>query len=199
MKGLKNTHKDYIGIYPNVVTEDFCKKVLNKYNFNKKSFDLKSGKRFLSNRQETEHVLKMEKEDETLFLTINDCDYIKDFHDITWQCYKEYQNFYPALTMVGLHKMDDWIRLQKTKVSQGYHIWHSDGGAKKPSDRVLAIILYLNNVKEGGETEFLYQKIRIKPKQGTLIIFPTSFQYIHRGNPPLSGDKYILTSWLKFV
>jgi hypothetical protein len=101
--------------------------------------------------------------------------------------------------MVGHHKMDDWIRLQKTKVSQGYHIWHSDGGAKKPSDRVLAIILYLNNVKEGGETEFLYQKIRIKPKQGTLIIFPTSFQYIHRGNPPLSGDKYILTSWLKFV
>ena len=73
MKDLKNIHKNYIGIYPNVVTEDFCKKVLNKYNFNKKSFDLKSGKRSLVNRQETENVLKFEKEDQTLFLKSLDC------------------------------------------------------------------------------------------------------------------------------
>ena len=58
-------------------------------------------------------------------------------------------------------------------------------------------MLYLNSVTEGGETEFLYQKRRIKPQQGRLVIFPAGFTHTHRGNPPLSGDKYILTSWVE--
>jgi len=58
-------------------------------------------------------------------------------------------------------------------------------------------MLYLNTVSEGGETEFLYLHRRIKPLQGRLLIFPASFTHTHRGNPPLSGDKYILTSWLE--
>ena len=58
-------------------------------------------------------------------------------------------------------------------------------------------MLYLNSVTEGGETEFLYQKRRIKPQQGRLLIFPAGFTHTHRGNPPLSGNKYILTSWVE--
>lgn len=49
-----------------------------------------------------------------------------------------------------------------------------------------------------GETEFLYYPRRIKPKQGTLIVFPGAFTHAHRGNPPLSGDKYIITGWIEF-
>jgi hypothetical protein len=60
-------------------------------------------------------------------------------------------------------------------------------------------ILYLNDVDEGGETEFLYQSIRIKPKKGTLILCPGSFTHTHRGNPPLSGEKYIVTTWIELV
>ena len=63
---------------------------------------------------------------------------------------------------------------------------------------MLVAILYLNTVKEGGETEFLYQRTRISPKQGTLILFPPSWTHTHRGNPPLSGNKYILTTWMEF-
>ena len=58
-------------------------------------------------------------------------------------------------------------------------------------------MMYLNDVDDGGETEFLYQKKRIRPKQGRVLIFPAGFTHTHRGNPPLSGDKYILTSWLE--
>ena len=51
---------------------------------------------------------------------------------------------------------------------------------------------------EGGETEFLYQSMRVKPKQGTLLIWPAAFTHTHRGNPPLSNEKYIVTGWTEF-
>jgi len=59
-------------------------------------------------------------------------------------------------------------------------------------------MVYLNDVEEGGETEFLYQHKRLKPEQGTLVIWPASFTHTHRGNPPLSNDKYIVTGWTEF-
>jgi hypothetical protein len=60
------------------------------------------------------------------------------------------------------------------------------------------VILYLNTVENGGETEFLYQSKRISSLQGRLILSPTGYTHIHRGNPPLSGYKYILTTWIEY-
>ena len=59
--------------------------------------------------------------------------------------------------------------------------------------RILEI--YLNVVEEGGETEFLSQKKRYNPVAYTALLWPGSWTHQHRGNPPLSGDKYILTGW----
>jgi hypothetical protein len=56
-------------------------------------------------------------------------------------------------------------------------------------------MVYLNDVDEGGETEFLYQQVKIKPKRGTVVIWPGGFTHLHRGNPPLK-NKYIATGWL---
>ena len=86
------------------------------------------------------------------------------------------------------------IKMQKTLPSQGFHVWHYE---RSPGDpfRELAWILYLNDVEDGGETEFLYQCKRVKPRQGTLVIWPASLTHTHRGNPPLSGVKYVATGW----
>ena len=59
-------------------------------------------------------------------------------------------------------------------------------------------MFYLNDVTEGGETEFLYQKCRFKPEKNTLLVWPSQFTHIHRGNPPLSNDKYIITGWIEY-
>ena len=58
-----------------------------------------------------------------------------------------------------------------------------------------ASILYLNDNFEGGETEFLYQNRRELPKQGDVLLFPAGFTHTHRGNPPIGGEKYLITSW----
>jgi hypothetical protein len=67
---------------------------------------------------------------------------------------------------------------------------------RESSQRALVFTIYLNDVEEGGETEFLHQSIRAKPVKGRCVIWPAAFPYVHRGNPPLKGEKYIMTSWL---
>ena len=57
---------------------------------------------------------------------------------------------------------------------------------------------YLNTIDEGGETEFLSQRRRIKPEQGRMVIIPAGFTHTDKGHVPLSGAKLILTSWMLF-
>lgn len=84
----------------------------------------------------------------------------------------------------------------------GYPHWHSEiypeDARCDPLHRVLFYMYYLNDVTEGGETEFYFQKQRILPRQGRMVIAPAGFTHTHRGNVPRSGHKYIITSWLQF-
>jgi hypothetical protein len=78
-------------------------------------------------------------------------------------------------------------------------MWHCEHGNIRYGNRLALAILYLNDVDDGGETEFLYQGLRVKPTQGTLIICPSGFTHTHRGNPPLTGEKYIMNTWIEFI
>jgi len=91
------------------------------------------------------------------------------------------------------------VLMQKTAPSEGYHVWHCEKQAIVETDRVLSWILYLNDIEEGGETEFLYYSKRIKPVKGSLLVFPAGFTHAHRGNPPLEQDKYVVTGWHRYM
>lgn len=84
----------------------------------------------------------------------------------------------------------------------GYPYWHSEVSPKLESDnnlhRVLLWTIYLNEGFGEGETEFFYQRRRIEPKTGSLLIAPAGFTHTHRGNRPRDSDKYIATSWILF-
>ena len=95
------------------------------------------------------------------------------------------------------------INIQKYQQNKGgYPHWHSEqfpqNGHNEALHRVVLYMFYLNDVEEGGETEFYYQQRKISPKKGTMVIAPAGFTHSHRGNRPVSGDKYIVTSWLMF-
>lgn len=84
----------------------------------------------------------------------------------------------------------------------GYHHWHSEIYPRSADceelHRVLLFMYYLNTVAEGGETAFYYQDRRIAARRGQMVIAPAGFSHTHKGHIPISGDKYILTSWVKF-
>lgn len=85
--------------------------------------------------------------------------------------------------------------IQKTAIGDMYR-WHHDGSREKRGSRQMTYVIYLNDVTEGGETEFLTQKLKISPKAGTMIFFPPYWTHVHRGCPPVSNDKYIITGWI---
>ena len=88
-------------------------------------------------------------------------------------------------------------KLQKTEPSQRYHVWHMQHSAQMDSYRsICAWALFLNDVDEGGELEFLYQSKRVQPRRGDFVLWPAGYTHQHRGNPPISGTKYIYTGWL---
>lgn len=95
------------------------------------------------------------------------------------------------------------INVQKYQQNKGgYPHWHSEqfpqNGHNEALHRVVLYMFYLNDVEEGGETEFYYQQRKISPRKGTMVIAPAGFTHTHRGNKPVSGDKYIATSWIMF-
>ena len=97
------------------------------------------------------------------------------------------------------------INLQKYISDQGgYPYWHCEL-YPKPGDaqsetlhRTLLWTIYLNDGFDEGETQFLYQRRKIAPKTGSMLIAPAAFTHTHRGNMPKGGNKYIATSWVLF-
>lgn len=131
-------------------------------------------------------------------LDITNREYIAPIQNTFWEeCYKEYAKKFSILTSFEKHGINI-IKIQKTEPAQGYHVWHTEVNGQSNCRRLAAFILYLNDVEEGGETEFLYLKRRIQPKQGRLMIWPSGYVHTHRGNPPLAGTKYIMTGWIEF-
>ena len=111
--------------------------------------------------------------------------------------YPLYTQKYSYLKKLATHNILE-VKIQKTKVGEGYHMWHCENAEMKARNRILAFMVYLNDVTEGGETEFLYQKCRFKPEKNVMLVWPAQFTHVHRGNPPLSNDKYIITGWIEY-
>jgi len=73
---------------------------------------------------------------------------------------------------------------------------HVDVDDYESSRRFLSFMWYLNDVETGGQTTF--KDLIIQPKKGTLIMFPPLWMYPHRGEPPISGPKYIMSAYLHY-
>jgi hypothetical protein len=110
-----------------------------------------------------------------------------------------YQEKNPIFRSINNPLGDEGFRM-KRYINDGteHHGYHIDSGQEptcQPS-RILAILIYLNDVEEGGETVFYNQGISIKPKCGRVTIFPTSFTHVHAGRRPVSNPKYVLADMI---
>jgi len=74
--------------------------------------------------------------------------------------------------------------------AMGPHYDGQDGD----SNLKYSFVTYLNDDYEGGEINFPNQNLTIKPKAGSLVMFPSQKPYIHESKPVLSGVKYMYTT-----
>lgn len=72
---------------------------------------------------------------------------------------------------------------------------HYDGGTGV--GRAISAICYFNDDYEGGEIEFVNFDVKIKPKAGMLILFPSNYTYRHIAHPIISGTKYAIVTWIR--
>ena len=84
------------------------------------------------------------------------------------------------------------VNINKYSPGQRY-VPHADAGPNMP--RVVSALVYLNDVEQGGETEFVYFNEKISPKKGRLIVFPSNYAYSHAAHPPINCEKYSAAFW----
>lgn len=136
----------------------------------------------------------------TTDLVVSGKDDWKDIDQIFFRCVaaalREFREFYPYFK--GPFK-DMGYQVQRYRVGE-YYQWHIDGGSHQFSQRQLVVLWYLNDVPSpGGETEFLYQDVKVTPEQGKLVLFPPFWTHEHRGAAVEKGVKYIATTWVVFA
>jgi prolyl 4-hydroxylase len=75
----------------------------------------------------------------------------------------------------------------------------------KTKYREYTLIIYLNDVEEGGETEFPLINLIITPKKGKAILFRSINENqeiinesLHTGKPVIKGEKWICNKWIHF-
>jgi Rps23 Pro-64 3,4-dihydroxylase Tpa1-like proline 4-hydroxylase len=93
---------------------------------------------------------------------------------------------------------DIGYNMQRYRAGEYYH-WHIDGGSHQFADRQLVALWYLNDVPgPGGETEFRFQDVKVRPEEGKLVLFPPFWTHEHRSVTLEEGVKYIATTWVIF-
>ena len=98
-----------------------------------------------------------------------------------------------------LNITDSGYIIRHYKQNEDYYHWHIDTGPLSQCQIHLTFLYYLNDIEEGGETEFKYQKKTFKPKAGNVLIFPANWMYVHRGVQPRSDDKYVLSTFMQIT
>jgi hypothetical protein len=109
-----------------------------------------------------------------------------------------YENVFERCRFTSLYGIFEDVNVQHYKPpTQGFHAWHCER-MHPNNDRHLVFMTYLNDVNDAGETEFLYQKFKVKPKKGLTLMWPVDWTYTHRGIASPTEDKYIVTGCLSF-
>jgi hypothetical protein len=189
---------DFIGIFDNVFTKEECDNLINYY-------ETLDSLNYTVNHKAYSRGNTSFRKDETVFM----CEpreiqlpstqtQLTLFKQKFFPCYENYTDEFGQLLSHGKHGIIS-IRLQKTPPGGGFHDWHCENSNFQNCQRVVVFMLYLNDITEGGETEFLYYRKRVQPVTGRLLIWPSGYTHTHRGNPPLNETKYILTGWLELM
>ena len=177
---------DFIYIQKDALPRSFCNNVIQKFELDdrKRQGRVGSGVRLEIKRSCDLSITGKEdwkSYDEAFFKSLNNA-------------LKEYLRFIPEeyIQFKALNRIEDDTGYQIQKTQPGdYYIWHHD----QTTTRLVTFIWYLNDVKDGGYTEFI-DGTRIQPEAGKLIIFPATWDFLHRGVSPKTETKYLCTGWV---
>ena len=177
-----------IRIYDNAMSPEDCKKIIELFETSKDQIEI-----FNTGRKEyTEiDIDKFEtpwSETKEKFISMMKTHMNKFMKDVKIQIY----DFPPIIDMENIR-----IKKYLPNDKDEFKI-HVDVLRSLLSKRFLVYILYLNDVEEGGETHLPKLNIKVKPKEGRLLMYPPFWTHPHAGLKPIKGTKYIIMSYLHY-
>tara|TARA_B100000029_G_scaffold513691_1_gene614033 strand:+ start:296 stop:895 length:600 start_codon:yes stop_codon:yes gene_type:complete len=123
---------------------------------------------------------------------------LKIYINELFKCYLDYQSQWPFLKKM-LSSIDlTGFNLQKYSPGDHFAELHSERTSFNSLHRLFAWMTYLNDVDNGGKTNFSHYGIKIKPETGKTLIWPAEWTHAHTGEILKSGNKYIVTGWMHF-
>ena len=183
--------ENFIGFYENKFPDRLCNTLIDVFNQFENEKSINIVRRNTLTRSDSSFNLLHFMDGNNISIKCN---------ELVIDSFFQYSNNYPALQDCSIYNPE--LKLQKTIPGGGFHNWHYENGYYTndlDKNRLLAWMVYLNDDYEGGETEFNYLSKRVKPKKGTLLMWPTGFTHTHRGGMVISGNKYILNGWIYFA
>ena len=181
----------WIKTYPKIFSKEECAELIKWFEILDESNQLVQTK--LEGHREFDEVNLNDFREQSLKMQL---DVYKRFDDI----------FEKYIQDVNVHKKalpekSAWeeLRIKRYRSGIGNFLDHVDVGDSISARRFLVFFVYLNDVTEGGETEFPTFDLQVSPECGTILVFPATWTFLHRGNVPISNDKYILGSYKHYV
>jgi hypothetical protein len=190
---LQADYRDFIGFYSGCLSREVCSRIIKEA---EPLFEARARK-IVTQGAEQMPTFEFGRLDYSFNATVHLPSAAKLIDDALQQCVEQYAQAYFVVKQIRASSKE--VKLQKTPPRGGYHFWHCEHFSQATGSRVLAWMIYLNDIPLGeGETEFIWQKLRVQPEAGKCLIWPTQFTHTHRGNPVYSTDKYIATGWYTF-
>lgn len=172
---------------------NFCDELINYWKNDNEKYQGTSGDPQANKKIKDSTDSKLDRRSDLGFRYITD--YLQPMVDLYTEKYKWcHQN-------IDRWSVIDYVQIQHYKPGGGFHQWHKERvGLEYPNcARHLVFLTYLNDVTDAGETEFYYQKIKIKPEKGLTLIWPVDWTHTHRGIASPTQEKYIVTGWYNFI
>ena len=197
---MKEEYREFVGIYDESVPVDLCNAFVENWEEAKKNETIID----LTKPNESDFhdpIHPVYRKDMVAFVTpLSSTIYpkppVRAYFKFLQECYNCYIKRYGIVFDGAVY--NDVFKIHKVKKSEGYHKWHYEKDNPQSIDRLMAYMTYLVAPEKGGETEFLHQSLRIDPVVGRTLIWPAGFTHMHRGNPPLDGEKMYITGWFTY-
>ncbi len=123
---------------------------------------------------------------------------VRDYLQALFACHRDYLEQWPFLKDVIPKAEISSFNIQRYEPGGHFLKVHSERTTLATSHRVLAWMTYLNDVEDGGSTQFVHQDLEVQPRKGKTLIWPAEWTHAHKAKLLNSGQKYIITGWLHF-
>jgi len=121
------------------------------------------------------------------------------YMDQLQQCYLSYTKEWPFVAGFVPRIHIGRFNIQRYEDGGHFDQLHSERTSLNTMHRLLVWMTYLNDVPDGGETEFVHYGLKVKPEKGKTLIWPAEWTHAHRGCPVIKGPKYVITGWMHFA